>query len=115
MKIPYIKPVRSLALDTIFKPSKNKTRRGLTKFVSKLDQMTGNDRFEPRNSTYNVLTKKFETVVNRRIAVVKSKGKGRFHAIGFGPFEGTFDALRNALAGAGFTHTKFINNIKPVK
>lgn len=112
MKIQTIRPVRSLFPSDFIKPSKNKTRRGMTMFKSPLGNTMGeNKEYDPRRFSYNPLSERMEVVHNRRIAVVRNKGKGNFHAIGFGPFKGTFPEFKTALKAAGYTHTKFIGKI----
>jgi hypothetical protein len=116
MKIQTIRPVRSLFPSDFIKPSRNKTRRGLTRFESPLKNTAGeNAEYDPRSRSYNPLSGKVEVVQNKRVAVVRNKGKAGFHAIGFGPFKGTFADFKPALKAAGYTHTKFIGQIKPIE
>jgi hypothetical protein len=103
MKIPSIRPVRSIALDTIFKPSRNKTRRGLNPFKSKLEAISGLNRKDIRPTTYNLAT--------RRIALVRTKGKAKFHAVGFGEFSGSFPAFKIELKRAGYTGIRMFGKV----
>lgn len=110
MKLQEIRPVRSidLAATAFFKPSKNKTRRGLNPFHSKLEDITGASKgFEPRNFETRISPRagNHTTVVVQpvRITRVKTLGKNRFHAVGVGPIEGNFEAVKSRLKSENFT------------
>jgi hypothetical protein len=115
MKLQTIREVRSLWPSDFIKPSKNKTRQGMTRFQSPLGNTVGeNKEYDPRVRTYNPLSGKLEVVTNKRVALVRNKGKNGFHAVGFGPFKGTFAEFKPALKAAGYTHTKFIGKISAI-
>lgn len=113
MKLQTIRPVRSLCLETIFTPTRNKTRRGMHPFKSKLEQITGESRgYDPRTFNYNPLTKRDEIFdPNKRITLVKTKGKNRFHAVGLGEFKGTFAELKETMRSNGFSGYRFCGKV----
>ena len=103
MKLQEIRPVRSICLESIFKRHNPKSRTGLSPFRSKLKEITGENRHDPRRIDYNVLTGKFEQVINKRVTFARTKSKNRFHAVGIGEFSGTFSEFKDAMKAAGFT------------
>ena len=103
MKLPEIRPMRSMCLETIFLKRDPKSRRGLNPFHSKLDDITGATNHDARNFDYDLRTKKIEVVTNKRITFARTKGKNRFHAVGMGEFSGSFDGFKDAMKSAGFT------------
>ena len=110
MKLHQHKSLRSNfgILTNLFTPTKNKTRRGMTMFKSKLDEITGNAGFDPRNlalTKSGAITLKGTPVA--RIACVKRK-KGGFHVIGRagGLLPVTFEELKSGLRGLGYTGLK---------
>jgi len=110
--IPSIQPVRSLCLETLILPSRNKTRRGLHPFKSKLDEITGAHKgYEPRSMTYNGDTGVQEAVTSSRITFARTKGKNRFHAVGIGEFAGTFGEFKEEMKRRNFTGYRMFGKI----
>ena len=94
MNIPSIKPVRSIALDNIFTGKKENTRRGLTRFESKLDRITGASRPD-FSAPENPLEK-------NRITFVRRNKEG-YHAVGIGQIAAaSFAEVKNAIREKGF-------------
>jgi hypothetical protein len=103
MKIQSIKSVRSIALDNIFTGKKVNTRRGLSRFQSKLEQETGANRFNPRTLNYNPFTKEMEIQKNSRITFVR-KNKSGYHAVGLGQIAASnFEEVKSTLREKGFS------------
>jgi hypothetical protein len=95
MNIPSIKPVRSIALDNIFTGKKENTRRGLTRFTSKLDKITGASRID-----YSVPANPLES---NRITFVR-RNKNGYHAVGVGQIAASnFQEVKNALREKNFS------------
>jgi len=94
MNIPSIKPVRSIALDNIFVGKKENTRRGLTRFTSKLDKITGASRID-----YSVPENPLES---NRITFVR-RNKTGYHAVGIGQIATKdFQEAKKAIKEKGF-------------
>jgi len=103
MKIPSIKSVRSIALDNIFTGKKVNTRRGLSRFQSKLDNITGANSFNPRTINYNPFTKEMEVAKNGRITFVR-KNKSGYHAVGLGQIAAAnFEEVKSTLREKGYS------------
>jgi len=106
MKLQQHKTLRSNfgILTNLFTPTRNKTRRGMTMFVSKLDKQTGAATYDSRPLG---MTKSGAVTFSRtkvaKVACVK-RTKAGYHVIGrTGILPVTFGELKRGLKGLGYT------------
>ena len=97
MKIQSLKPLRTnFNFPVTFTHQNMKSMRGRTRFVSRLEQMTGAINYSPRVNQSNIRM----TNIKR----VSANGKPPvYHAVGVGNIEGAFNRIKSILKSNGFT------------
>lgn len=102
IKAPIVAPIPALRsswnIINVIKPKM--TKRGLTKFRSKLASITHVNGYKPKGMAAKAI----------RVACVRRVGRDKYSAVGIftrdNPFSGTFSALKIELTKNGFTSIK---------